>query len=596
LALISVDSKAQNRKRVEILHCDQLLYNERIIANAQRLIGNVNITVDGAVMWCDSLYSFSNNKVDAFGNVHIVRGDTLNMYADFIKYDGDTKLAKARRNVKLIDKTVVLTTDSLDYNMNNDLAAYNYSGTVKDSTNVLNSKIGQYWVNENKAYFKTNVDGFTKDYKIKSDTLIYFTNTKKVFIEGPTWIYNETDTLYSEYGWYDSMMNYSKLTNRPHIWNAKQNVRADSIFYDKVKGEGIAMGKARLQDIENSIIVMGNLVIYNDITKIASATDSAVLIQYDKKDSLYLHADYLKTMPDSLKKPEAEQLKTLNKKEIKEKNQLDSIARASAKAQAKEVQVTQAAKNDSVDTNIPKNEVSVDIAASNDSVATKEISVLKTDSVADQKKKDFRVVQAYNHVRFFRNDMQGKCDSLLYWSKDSTIQLYTAPVLWSDKSQISAKYIEIRNRTIDPDEIHLNTDAFIISLEDDSLRFNQIKGRNMVGFIRKNELYKIEVSGNGQSNYYAKNEDGLIGLNKAESSDITIYMNKGKVKKIVLIEAPQGDLKPMKDIENVDKFLPGFLWQEELRPKDKNDIFRTTDTKDTSKQPLNTNVPEKKAE
>jgi hypothetical protein len=341
---------------------------------------------------------------------------------------------------------------------------------------------------------------------------------------------------------------------------------------------------------------LGNLVIYNDIKKIASATDSAVLIQYDKKDSLYLHADYLKTMPDSLKKPEAEQLKTLNKKEIKEKNQLDSIARASAKAQAKEVQVTQAAKNDSVDTNIPKNEVSVDIAASNDSVATKEISALKTDSVADQKKKDFRVVQAYNHVRFFRNDMQGKCDSLLYWSKDSTIQLYTAPVLWSDKSQISAKYIEIRNRTIDPDEIHLNTDAFIISLEDDSLRFNQIKGRNMVGFIRKNELYKIEVSGNGQSNYYAKNEDGLIGLNKAESSDITIYMNKGKVKKIVLIEAPQGDLKPMKDIENVDKFLPGFLWQEELRPKDKNDIFRTTDTKDTSKQPLNTNVSEKKAE
>jgi len=191
---------AQNRKKVEILHCDQLLYNERIIANAQRLIGNVNITVDGAIMWCDSLYSFSNNKVDAFGNVHIVRGDTLDMYADFIKYDGDTKLAKARKNVKLIDKTVILTTDSLDYNMNNDLAFYNYTGTVKDSTNVLNSVIGQYWVNENKAYFKTQVDGQTKDYRIKSDTLIYFTNTKRVLIEGPTRIFNETDTLYSKYG------------------------------------------------------------------------------------------------------------------------------------------------------------------------------------------------------------------------------------------------------------------------------------------------------------------------------------------------------------------------------------------------------------
>ncbi|HAH26145.1 MAG TPA: organic solvent tolerance protein OstA, partial [Prolixibacteraceae bacterium] len=145
------------------------------------------------------------NTVDAFGKVHIVRGDTLNMYADFINYNGDTKLAKARRNVKLIDKKMTLTTDSLDYAMASDLASYNYSGTIKDSTNVLTSLIGQYHVNEKKAYFRTNVQGTTKDYKIKSDTLIYFTNTKKVLIEGPTHIFNEKDTLYAEYGWDDSM-------------------------------------------------------------------------------------------------------------------------------------------------------------------------------------------------------------------------------------------------------------------------------------------------------------------------------------------------------------------------------------------------------
>jgi hypothetical protein len=587
---------AQNRKKVEILHCDQLLYNERIIANAQRLIGNVNITVDGAIMWCDSLYSFSNNKVDAFGNVHIVRGDTLDMYADFIKYDGDTKLAKARKNVKLIDKTVILTTDSLDYNMNNDLAFYNYTGTVKDSTNVLNSVIGQYWVNENKAYFKTQVDGQTKDYRIKSDTLIYFTNTKRVLIEGPTRIFNETDTLYAEYGWYDSMNNYSKLTKKPHMWNAKQNVKADSIFYDKASGEGIAMGNARLQDIENSIIVTGNHVIYNDITKIAIAKDSAVLIQYDKKDSLYLHADYLKTMPDTVSTDMQDQIKQLSQEEFKERNYLDSIAKASATGQIMNNTTPPSTNKDSISTTNHIPEVSVDLAEKKDSLVIDEISTLKTDTVSADKKKDYRIVQAYNHVRFFRNDMQGKCDSLLYWSKDSTIQLYTAPVLWSEKSQISAKYIEIINRTKDPDQVHLKLDAFIISLEDDSLRFNQIKGRNMVGLIRKNELYKIDVSGNGQSNYYAKNEDGLIGLNKAEASDITIYMNKGKVKKIVLIDAPQGDLKPMKDIESVDKFLPGFLWQEEIRPKNKDDIFRRPDTTTTGTAPVKTEVPEKKAD
>jgi lipopolysaccharide export system protein LptA len=571
------NGQAQTRKKVEILHCDQLLFNERIVANAQRLLGNVNITVDGALMWCDSLYSYTNNMVDAFGNVHIIRGDTLNMYADFINYNGDTKLARARRNVRLIDKKVTLTTDSLDYNMNNDLAAYNYSGTVVDSTNVLKSVIGQYYVNEKKAYFKTRVDGVTKDYKIKSDTLIYFTDTKKVYIEGPTHIFNEKDTLYAEYGWYDSMKNYARLTKKPRIWNVDQKVKADSILYDKENGEGLAMGHARIQDFKNSIIVTGNRVQYNDLTKIASATDSAVLIQYSKTDSLYLHADLLQTMPDTTSSKKQSPLNTNFSKNIKYaipdsvRERIERQKDLSQKPSAEDsLALANSLKTDSLSQKTPVIEPLM-----SDSVAMAAIpeDSMKKDTIAGNK--NARLVLAYHHVRFYRKDFQGKCDSLAYWSKDSTIQFYTDPVLWSDKNQITARYIEMINKSKDPDEVHLNDDAFIIALEDDSLRFNQIKGKNMIGYIRKNQLSKIDVLGNGQSNYYAKNEDGLIGLNKAESSDITIYMNEGKVKKIVFVKSPEGELKPMGEIQTTDKFLPGFLWQEEIRPKSKEDIFST---------------------
>jgi lipopolysaccharide export system protein LptA len=559
-------SQAQTKKKVEILKCDLLDVNQRTVANAQRLLGNINIRVDGALMWCDSLYNYTNNNtVDAFGNVHIVRGDTLDMYADFINYNGTTKLAKARRNVKLIDKQVTLTTDSLDYSMTNDLASYNYSGTIKDSTNVLTSTVGQYYVNEKKAYFKTKVDVVTKDYKIKSDTLIYFTNTKKVFLEGPTHIFNETDTLYAEYGWYDSMKGVSKLTKKPRLWNAKQNVKADSIFYDKEKGEGLALGRARIQDIENAIIVTGNRVQYNDITKMAYATDSAVLIQYSEKDSLYLHADRLKTFPDtttvkrdasSKKDKKTAAAKPLTKKEIAEKPIVDSL------------KIT-AAKIDSLAVKPVKIDTLFSTQIKSDSLAVQS----KTDTTGIKPPKDPRIVLAYHKVRFFRSDLQGKCDSLVYWSKDSTIQLFTEPVIWSNRNQMTANYIEMINRTKDPDEVLMKEDAFIISMEDDSLRFNQIKGKNMQGYIRKNQLYKIDVNGNGQSNYYAKNQEGVIGLNKAESSNIIIYMNSGKVKKIAFIKSPDGELKPMADIEEGDKLLPGFKWLDDLRPKTKEEIF-----------------------
>jgi lipopolysaccharide export system protein LptA len=559
---------AQTKKKVEIVHCDMLNFNERIVANAQRLLGNVNIKVDGALMWCDSLYSYTNNTVDAFGNVHIVRGDTLNMYADFINYNGNTKLAKARRNVKLIDKKMTLTTDSLDYNMVNDMASYNYSGTVKDSTNVLTSLIGQYHVNEKKAYFRTKVDGVTKDYKIKSDTLIYFTNTKKVYIEGPTHIFNEKDTLYAEYGWYDSMKNLAHLTKNPRIWNVKQKIKADSIFYDKEKGEGLALGHARLQDIENSIIVVGNRVEYNDISKIALATDSAMLIQYSEKDSLFLHADILRTLPDTTKSKKPNPSITASKllaPKTAVSDTLNSVAQATAILNAK------TAVSDTIKTVAPEAMIQNAKTLSTDTTA---ISTLVKDTTAIKKTKDARLVLAYHKVRFFRGDLQGKCDSLAYWSKDSTIQLYTEPVIWSNKNQLTANYIEMINRSKDPDEVKMKEDAFIISMENDSIRFNQIKGKNMTGFIRENELYRIDVKGNGQSNYYARDKNGIIGLNKAESSNITIYLNKGKVQKITFIKSPEGELKPMEKIEEGDKILPGFKWQDDIRPKSKEDIFR----------------------
>ena len=544
---------AQKKKRINLIAADVLDYDPRIVANAQRLIGHVNIEVDNALLWCDSLYSYNNNNVDAFGNVHIVRGDTLNMYADYLNYQATNKLAKARRNVRLIDRQMVLNTDSLDYAMQTDVAYYNYGGTLKDSTNVLISEIGQYFVNDKKAYFRKDVHGTTKDYKIKSDTPIYYTETKKVYIEGPTHIYNDKDTLYSEYGWYDSMNGFAKLNKKPLIWNDKQKVKADSIFYNKEKGEGLALGHARLQDIENSIIVTGNKVEYNDLTKIATASDSAVLIQYSKTDSLFLHADRLKAMPDTSKK--VVQVKKVQAKKIAPKVEKDSVA------------LVLPASIDSIGAQ----------QQAPDSLAILTRSELKpvvADTTKQEKKEDNRVVLAWNKVRFFREDFQGKCDSLVYFSKDSTIQLYTDPVLWSDKNQISANYIEIINKDKQSDEIRMMEDAFIIAMEEDSIRFNQIKGKDMVGHVRNNELIKIDVDGNGQSNYYARDKNGIIGLNKAESSNIVIYMSKGKVKKIAFVKSPDGELKPLGQLEDTDKVLPGFKWQADMRPVNKDDIFR----------------------
>jgi hypothetical protein len=115
--------------------------------------------------------------------------------------------------------------------------------------------------------------------------------------------------------------------------------------------------------------------------------------------------------------------------------------------------------------------------------------------------------------------------------------------------------------------------AFIINQED-SARFNQIKGRSMTGYFRNNELYKIITKGNGQTVYYARDNDELIGVNIAQSSDITIWLKENKPDKISFRVKPTGALYPLDTAPKEELILKDFKWLEASRPKDRNDIFR----------------------
>jgi hypothetical protein len=128
-------------------------------------------------------------------------------------------------------------------------------------------------------------------------------------------------------------------------------------------------------------------------------------------------------------------------------------------------------------------------------------------------------------------------------------------------------------QTTAPDLVRMEQNAFIVAMEDSGM-YNQIKGRNMLGYIRDNELYKIDVDGNGQSVYYARDDEGIIGLNKAQSSSIVIHLDSSKVSRIVFIKSPDGQLLPLINIPDEDKELPGFQWYDAIRPKRMEDIFR----------------------
>lgn len=487
---------AQQKATILIRHSD-FFYPTTEKGSYNRLVGNVRLEHNALLMTCDSLYQYADsNYIEAFGSVHVVQNDTLNLWGDFVAYNGNSEEAKVRNNVIMQDPQITLTTDFLDYYAADRIGHYFNGGTIKDSINTLISDIGYYFIPINEMFFKDSVKVYTPDYTMYSDTLKYHTENKLITILGPTNIYGDNRTLYSENGWYSSITSHAELyKNNRLTYNSYRGI-ADTIVVDSVTNVAIMKQNIHLYDTVNNVIVGGN---YGELLKnndYAFVTERALLTLVGKADSLFIHGDTL------------------------------SISK------------------DTADSNIMK---------------------------------------AYHNTKFYSLDLQGVCDSMVYPTIDSTVYLFKSPIVWAGGNQLTGTDINMHLVDNQVDQFRLNNKAMIINQLDSTMyiltpgqdtMFNQIKGRDMVGYVVNNELKRVNVNGNGEVIYYPDDKGFIIGLNKTVSSNIRIYLEQKKVKEIVFINKPEGQLNPLFMVDEKDRLLKDFQWHIQKKPTKKEDIYK----------------------
>jgi lipopolysaccharide export system protein LptA len=178
-----------------------------------------------------------------------------------------------------------------------------------------------------------------------------------------------------------------------------------------------------------------------------------------------------------------------------------------------------------------------------------------------------RRLRVYYKAKFMMKDIQGICDSLSYSFEDSMIRFYRNPVIWSGDNQITADTIfaQMANKQIESLTLRLN--SFIVS-KDTLGNFNQLKGKNMVAHFANNNIQKLFVYGNGQSIYFAlENDTALIGMNKMNCTDIIVsFKEKNQLASIKALTQPDGIFYPPHEIEEPEKKLKGFSWRIKQRP------------------------------
>ncbi|MEP5255238.1 MAG: OstA-like protein [Winogradskyella arenosi] len=290
---------AQEKNHITIKYAGQLFTDPDIEAGAKVFLRDkskqVHFIHEGINMWCDkAIYYEDQDFIEAYSNVVMKQGDTINMVAKYVEYSGISQLAFASGDVVLTEPQSTLKTDTLHFDRIKQQAYYNTGGTVvRDTSGTITSQIGRYYMNASKYQFVKDVVLVNPEYTLNTERLDFFTENGHAYLFGPSTIEGETSTVYCERGFYDTNNDVGHFQRRAKIDYDQRTVEGDSLYFDRKKNFASASNNITVTDTINNSIVKGH---YAEVWRAQDSmyiTKRALAITVQEKDSIYMHADTL---------------------------------------------------------------------------------------------------------------------------------------------------------------------------------------------------------------------------------------------------------------------------------------------------------------
>lgn len=298
------EDKTQSHK-IEIVNSNILEVDEFHGSNVKVLRGDVEFYHDSASMFCDSaLYNSRENSFRAFGRVHMYRlmpeDDTVHLWGDSLDYDGKNRMARVRENVVMVKDSMRMVTNNIDYDLDKNVANYFDGGTTYSGEDTLISELGFFYPKTNELVYNRDVVIKNPDFKMYSDTLTHNIKSRQSTFKGPTEIVGKDNYLYSERGWYNHKADEGTLTKNSYLVSKQHKLQGDTIMYFRNQKYGIGRSRVEIMDTVENVRLYGNVAKYYEEPERSLITDSALMCYISKKDTLYLHADSITSIADTM--------------------------------------------------------------------------------------------------------------------------------------------------------------------------------------------------------------------------------------------------------------------------------------------------------
>lgn len=451
------------------------------------------------------------------GNV-VLRHDDVYLYCDSAYLNQNTNSFKAFGNVKIEQgDSVEIYSKRLNYNGNTRIGHLFHNVKMINGEVTLYTDTLVYDRNKSLGYYKCGGKLVDSLNTLTSKHGYYYSNTKLAEFRYDVVGFNNNSTIKSDTLTYNTETKISTILGPTHIFHSDSTIIYSELGWYNSDTDKSKLLKKSLINHGNGKSLAGDTIFYDKRIGIGEAFHNVALADTIKKINLYGHYGY-----------------------YREEGEIGIITDS-----AMAVEYSQ-----------------------------KDTTYIHGDTLYSYAHgEEEKMILSYKNVRVYHNDFQGVCDSLSFFSGDSILHLMQMPIIWNKNQQITGDTIHIYPKDGTIDRMHVINNAMMIQ-EEDTIHYNQISGKEIVAYIKNEELEHVDISGNVESIFYPNDQGDLIGLNTIKSSYMTVYFKAGKLERFNVYPSPTAIMYPMSQVKENMLYLTNYTWQIDVRPTSKEDIFR----------------------
>ena len=570
-------------------HADNLRHNQLEMPDVMIAKGDVRFRYKGMTLKCDSAYfNEKSNWFKAFSRVHITRPGGVTLDCQRLHYDGFAQMVHARGKVVAREPGRSLRCDSLDYNTASKVANYfGGRGTLVYNGNTVVADQGDYNTETHDANFFGDVVMFTPKYRITTPEAHGNTETGLVHVVGKSVIKTaKGEVVHTNDGTYNSKTDQMELNGRSTITSPKQDVEGDNIVYNSSTGEAEGHGNVKIVDKANNRTIIGQDVFYNEKTGHSNARGNVKID--DRKAQRVITGDevtYNAKSGYSAGRGNVKIVDKLKQRTITGRDLTYNSNTHEGTGEGNVYYIDYKGKHAFYGDYLHYTDSAAIAFGGNPGPVAKDFSqgdtlFVHADTISMKgfhmnTPQMYREIYGVNNVRAYRTDVQAVCGFVIANSKDSCMTMYDYPIVWSGTRQLVGDSIKayMNDSTIRQAFVYGN--AFSIEKLPGGKYFNQISSKDMRADFVKGVVRRVDAWGNVEVIYYHTDKDStLIGHDYTETDTLRMFISPERRLQKIWMPKANGVISPMTQIPPDKLKLPHFELFDEVRPKDKNDIFR----------------------